>query len=107
MVARGSNVLNLSVPDMHQLKVARDTLRMSDAGALIMGGPDKRASRRIILRLTGRFSGCLECGGPMVKMRPDNLCSACTRRCGCGVRIGPSSTMCGECSRKITAKING
>ena len=28
------------------------------------------------------------------------------QRCGCGVRIGPSSIMCGECSRKITAKID-
>ena len=28
------------------------------------------------------------------------------RDCGCGARIGPSSIMCGECSRKITKAIN-
>ena len=44
----------LSVPDRHQLKIARDTLKMSDAGALVMGGPTKEEAREIILRLTGR-----------------------------------------------------
>jgi hypothetical protein len=45
---------NLSVPERHQLRIARDTLRMSDAGAAIMGGPDKAEARAIILRLTGK-----------------------------------------------------
>lgn len=42
----------LSVPERHQLKIARRTLRMSDAGALIMGGPSKAGAREIIRRLT-------------------------------------------------------
>ena len=44
----------LTVPDRHQLKVARQTLKYSDAGALIMGGPTKAEAREIILRLTGK-----------------------------------------------------
>ena len=42
------------MPERHQLKIARRTLEMSDAGALIMGGPNKAEAREIILRLTGR-----------------------------------------------------
>lgn len=48
------NPRTLSVPERHQLKIARDTLKMSDAGARIMGGPTKAEAREIILRLTGR-----------------------------------------------------
>jgi hypothetical protein len=44
----------LSVPEIHQLRVARDTLKMSDIGARIMGGPTKEEARAIILRLTGK-----------------------------------------------------
>ncbi len=44
----------LSVFDVHQLRVARKTLKMSDAGALIMGRPTKEESRQIILELTGK-----------------------------------------------------
>lgn len=45
--------MNLTVPDRHQLRIARATLKMSDAGARIMGGPDKAEAKRIIARLTG------------------------------------------------------
>lgn len=31
-----------SVPQKHQLKIAKDTLKMSDAGARIMGGMSKK-----------------------------------------------------------------
>ena len=44
----------LSVFDRHQLKIALDTLKMSDVGALIMGGPSKPQAVEIIERLTGR-----------------------------------------------------
>lgn len=44
----------LSVFDRHILKIARDTLKMSDAGALIMGGPTKQEARASIERITGR-----------------------------------------------------
>ena len=43
-----------TVFDRHQLKIARDTLKMSDAGAFIMGGMSKDEARRVILRLTGQ-----------------------------------------------------
>ena len=46
--------MKLTVPQRHQLKVARDTLKMSDIGALIMGGPSKPEAREIIERLTGK-----------------------------------------------------
>jgi len=42
----------LSVPDQHQLKVARATLKMSEVGARIMGGPNHVEAREIIKRLT-------------------------------------------------------
>jgi hypothetical protein len=44
----------LSVFDKHQLKIARQTLRYSDAGANIMGGMTKDQARAIIKRLTGK-----------------------------------------------------
>ncbi len=45
---------NLSVPERHQLKIARDTLRMADAMVGVAGGPSKAEAREIILRLTGK-----------------------------------------------------
>ena len=45
---------NLSVPEKHQLKIARDTLKLSDAGARIMGGMTKAEAREVIKRLTGK-----------------------------------------------------
>jgi len=45
---------SLSVPEKHQLKVAKDTLKMSDVGAMIMGGPNKDEARKIIFNLTGK-----------------------------------------------------
>jgi hypothetical protein len=52
-------VKNLSVPEKHQLRIARDTLKMSDIGARIMGGMTKDEAREIIKRLTGdvRWNG--------------------------------------------------
>jgi hypothetical protein len=44
----------LSVPEQHQLKIARKTLSYSDEGAKIMGPPSKAEARAIIKRLTGR-----------------------------------------------------
>ena len=44
----------LSVPEQHQLKIARKTLEMSDVGAKIMGGMTKVEARQVILKLTGR-----------------------------------------------------
>ena len=44
----------MNVFDKHQLKIARDTLKMSDVGAQIMGGMDKPTARAVILRLTGK-----------------------------------------------------
>jgi len=44
----------LSVPEQHQLKIARKTLTYSDEGAKIMGPPSKAEARQIIKRLTGR-----------------------------------------------------
>lgn len=44
----------LTVPEKHQLKIARQTLKMSEAGALIMGGPNHAEAREIIKHLTGK-----------------------------------------------------
>ena len=42
----------LSVPEKHQLKIAKATLKMSAIGAMIMGGPNHKEAREIIARLT-------------------------------------------------------
>jgi hypothetical protein len=42
------------VPEQHQLRIARQTLKYSDAGARIMGGMTKPEAREVILRLTGK-----------------------------------------------------
>ena len=47
---------NLTVPEQHQLKIAKDTLKMSDVGARIMGGPTKEQAREIIKKLTGKVA---------------------------------------------------
>ena len=39
------------VVQKHQLKIAKDTLRMSDAGALIMGGMTKDEARQFLLKI--------------------------------------------------------
>ncbi|KKK66518.1 hypothetical protein LCGC14_2963280, partial [marine sediment metagenome] len=44
----------LSVPEKHQLRIARDTMRMTPAMARVMGGPDIEESKKIIQELTGR-----------------------------------------------------
>jgi len=44
----------LTVPEKHQLKIARDTMRMTEAGALIMGGMTKAEAKAVIKKLTGK-----------------------------------------------------
>jgi hypothetical protein len=43
---------NLTVFDKHQLAIARKTLKLSDAGAAILGGMTKDEAREVIRRLT-------------------------------------------------------
>ncbi len=55
MKDKGDNMKReLTVPEKHQLKIAYRTLKLSDVGALCLGGPNKVEAREIILRLTGR-----------------------------------------------------
>lgn len=42
---------NLSVPEKHQLNIAKSTLRMSDAGAKIMGGMTKEEARNFLRKI--------------------------------------------------------
>ena len=44
----------LSVFDKHQLKIAYSTIKMSDVGAMIMGGMNKQEAIEVIKRLTGK-----------------------------------------------------
>ena len=44
----------LTIPEKHQLAIAKQTLQLSDTGALILGGMTKTEARAIILRLTGK-----------------------------------------------------
>lgn len=41
----------LSVFDKHQLKIAKDTLKLSDVGARIMGGMTKEEAREFLSRM--------------------------------------------------------
>lgn len=47
----------LTVPERHQLKIARDTLRMPGAMAGVMGGPSKAEAREIFRRLMAKARG--------------------------------------------------
>ena len=42
----------LSIPEKHQLKIARSTMKMSDVGAMIMGSMTKKEAQEVIKRLT-------------------------------------------------------
>jgi hypothetical protein len=46
-------IKQLSIPDRHRLKIARDTLKMNDVFANIMGGMTKEEARKVIYELTG------------------------------------------------------
>ena len=41
----------LDVFEHHQLAICRKTLKMSDAGAFIMGGPTKKEARAFIAKM--------------------------------------------------------
>lgn len=43
----------MSVPQQHQFKIAKKTLKMSDAGANIMGGMSKKEARDFLKRVAG------------------------------------------------------
>ena len=45
----------LSVPDQHQLRIARRTMRYNCIGAAVMGGPNHFQAASIIHQLTGVF----------------------------------------------------
>jgi hypothetical protein len=42
----------LTVPEKHQLKIAKDTLKMPDAMLGVMGGMSKEEAHRIIEKLS-------------------------------------------------------
>lgn len=41
----------MNVPEKHQFKIAKDTLRLSDAGAFILGGMTKDQARSFLKRV--------------------------------------------------------
>jgi hypothetical protein len=45
---------DLTVAERHQLRIARDTLRMPDAMVGVMGGMDKETARHVIAVLGSR-----------------------------------------------------
>lgn len=42
----------LTVPEKHQLKVAKDTLKMNDVMARVMGGMTKEQARKVVAELS-------------------------------------------------------
>ena len=42
-----------SVPDAHQIAIAKKTLRLSDAGAMILGGMTKEEARSVLMEKAG------------------------------------------------------
>ena len=53
-----------SGPASHQLKVARDTIRMNAPMRGVMGGPSHEEAHRVIKQLTGKHEPCQEKGCP-------------------------------------------
>ena len=51
MANRLKNIMKLSIPEQHQKRIAIHTLKMSDAGALIMGGMSKDEARAFLARI--------------------------------------------------------
>jgi hypothetical protein len=43
----------LNIFDKHQLKIAKNTLKLSDIGAKIMGGMTREEAKEVIKRLEG------------------------------------------------------
>lgn len=41
---------NLTVPEKHMIRIAKDTLKMNDVMANVMGGPNKEEARAILAR---------------------------------------------------------
>ncbi len=41
----------LTIPEQHQLRIARKTLKMPDALVTVMGGPSKKEALKIIYKL--------------------------------------------------------
>jgi hypothetical protein len=52
--SRSHAVERLSVPDRHRLRIARDTLKMNDVMARVLGGMTKDEARQVIKELTGK-----------------------------------------------------
>lgn len=50
------NKRKLTVPEKHQLRIARYTLKLADPFPNTLGGPSKAEARAIIFRLTGKPS---------------------------------------------------
>lgn len=46
--------MRLTTAEKHQLKIARETLKLSEFGARVMGGMNHDEARAIIKRLTGK-----------------------------------------------------
>jgi hypothetical protein len=44
----------LSIPEKHQLRIAKDTLKTPDAILAVLGGPSKAEAMATIIRLTGK-----------------------------------------------------
>ena len=44
----------LSIPEKHQLNIAKRTLKMPDAMIPIMGGMTKEKAKEIVYKLTGK-----------------------------------------------------
>ena len=50
-MAKRKKRVPMSVPDKQQLRVSRQTLRYSDAGAKVMGGQTKAEARAFIAKM--------------------------------------------------------
>ena len=54
MAMENTMARELTVPERHQLKIARQTLKMNDVMARVMGGMTKDYARQVIQKLTGK-----------------------------------------------------
>lgn len=46
-------IRHLTIPEQHQLKIAKQTMKLSEVGAMILGGMSHATAKTIIKRLEG------------------------------------------------------
>lgn len=90
----------LSIPEQHQLKIAKSTLKMSDVGARIMGGMSKDEARAFLTKIgwsAARIAKLEQPEQPKPQQReqPAQPVVCCCPSVACPVHGLPPGSACG------------